>query len=79
MDALTKRKNSFKNICQDFALYIKIEALALFPSVYYYYFLYALIEKKTYIYIIFMYIYMGAYSTRLFGRCRPKTNLSEIL
>lgn len=47
MDALTERKNPFKyNICQDFLLYIEIEALALFPLVYYYYFLYAFIGKK---------------------------------
>lgn len=49
MDALTKMKNPLKYICQDFLLYIKIEALTLFPLVYYY-FLYTLIEKKHNIY-----------------------------
>lgn len=51
-DALTERKNQFKNICQASLLYIKIEALPLFSTVYYYYyFCYALIEKQKYIYM----------------------------
>lgn len=37
-----------------FCRYIKIEALVLFPLVYYYYFLYALIEKKSW-YILYIY------------------------
>lgn len=61
-----------------------LEALTLFPLIYYYYFfLYLpLLKKHVHIYLcvyILLYMYVGAFSTRLFGRYRPKTNLSEIL